>query len=1120
MVGDPTSANFGFLKTHDPQLVLLGALAERYFANDPVTALIKLRQFGELLAQRTAANLGLPVIALEAQKDLVRRLLDARALTPDANEAFTAIRRAGNEATHQNRGTHRDALTCLKLARELAIWFHKVFARQPKFSPGPFVPPVDPDAATKELHAELERLRKHLDEAKLSVETAQAVAAEEARRRLDAEERAKRDAADAALWEQLAAEADAQRLATLKSIAQAAEARPAQETQAFTTQLAEAGGSIHIDEADTRLIIDQQLREALWEADSQTLRYSNGARPVAGRNLAIAEWPTKNGPADYVLFAGLTAVGIVEAKRKARDVSASLDQSQRYARGLELPEENRAEGGPWGEFAVPFLYATNGRPWFKQLTTKSGIWFVDARKTTNLPRALSAWHTPDGLRELLKQDIEAATARLKHESPADLPGLRPYQVGAIRAVEDSIAAGKRHVLVSMATGTGKTRTFIGLIYRLVKSGRFRRVLFLVDRNALGEQAAGAFQSEFVDGTRKFSDIFNIKELKDVTPDPETRLHFATVQAVARRLFDGEGDVPVLHVDDYDCIVVDECHRGYTLDKDLSEAELTFRDQNEYLSVYRRVLDFFDAVKVGLTATPAFHTTEIFGRPVFEYGYRQAVVEGFLVDHEPPITITTKLATEGIHFAAGERVTTLNPEPDFVTLEDEVDFEVESFNRQVITENFNRVVCEELARQLDPSLPGKTLIFCATDEHADLVVKLMLEEFEKRYGVVDANSVKKITGKSDDPGGLLRRYKNEQLPSVVVTVDLLTTGVDVPSISNLVFLRRVRSRILYEQMLGRATRLYPGKESFRIFDAVDLYAALEQFTTMKPVVANPSFTFAQLAEDLAHQQGIPAEHVRDEFLAKLQRRKALFSEGANAERFEAAAGASIHEVLRSLVSGSAVELAKWLAAHQQVTRLLDTTKKKSLGAIVADDDDQLVSVTVGLGPGRQKPEDYLEAFSRYLKENENKVTALKAVMQRPRDLTRAELKKLKLELDQAGFSETQLRAANKATTNADFAASIIGHIRQRALGEPLKPYEQRVNEALQRVLASRKWNDPQAQWLKRIAKAVIENELVDRPLLDEAAAFRNSGGFERIDKVFDGKLTDVVGELQDEIWKTA
>lgn len=1129
MAGAPISANFSFLAAHDPLLVSLGALAERYFVDDPTTAVIKLRQFAETLAQHTLANLGLPGIPQEQQVDLLHRLRAARALTPEVHELFGFIRRAGNDAVHKNIGGHREALHCLKLARELGIWFHRSFGGGQKFNPGPFVPPSDPASATKELHAELERLRKQLDEAKLSADAHKAVAAEEARRRLDAEERAKKDAEDRALWEQLAAEAESKLTATLASATKKAEAQKPAQLQMLTEQLVEAGTAVDIDEADTRQLIDQQLRQAGWQADSQTLRYESGTRPVAGRNMAIAEWPTKNGRADYVLFAGLTAIGVVEAKRKSKDVSGSLQQARRYSEGFHLQgDEVFADGGPWGKYRVAFLYSTNGRPWFKQLDTKSGIWFQDVRRNTNLPRALMGWPTPEGLKDELKHDIDAAAKKLEDESPADLPGLRPYQVKAIQAVEEALAQGKRRALVAMATGTGKTRTFIGLIYRLVKTGRFRRVLFLVDRNALGEQASTAFRTEFVEGTQRFSDVFNIKDLADLKPDRETRLHFATVQAVAKRLFhSGEDDAPELHIDDYDCIVVDECHRGYTLDKEMSEGELTFRDQDDYLSVYRRVLDFFDAVKIGLTATPALHTTEIFDRPVFEYTYREAVVEGFLVDHDPPISIATKLSTEGIHFIVGERVAAWNEtaaQPDFVTMKDELDFDVEDFNRQVVTENFNRVVCAELAARIDPSLPEKTLIFCATDLHADLVVKLLSEAFAEKYGSVDADAVKKITGASDRPLDLIRRFRNEKLPSVAVTVDLLSTGVDVPAICNLVFIRRVRSRILYEQMLGRATRLWRDgdfvKEAFHIFDAVDLYEALEPFISMKPVVANPFITFAQLAEELASLRDDASRAlVAEQFIAKLQRKKRAFQDGQNAQRFEAAAGGGVDDVVRELAEDSPEALARWLTVHAQLVPLLDKVTAAKMPVYISEHEDELVSVTQGFGPNRQKPEDYLVAFGRFLKENENKIAALKLVTQRPRELTRADLKKLKLELDQAGYSEAELRAAYTATTNADVAASIMGYIRQRALGEPLKPYATRVDEALQKVLASRKWAQPQTMWLKRIAKAIKENEVVDRTHFEEGA-FQSDGGFRRIDKVFDGKLADVVAELQEAVWKVS
>ena len=294
--------------------------------------------------------------------------------------------------------------------------------------------------------------------------------------------------------------------------------------------------------------------------------------------------------------------------------------------------------------------------------------------------------------------------------------------------------------------------------------------------------------------------------------------------------------------------------------------------------YRNIaacLEHFDAVKIGLTATPALHTVQIFGDPIFTYSYREAVIDGYLVDHDPPIRIETELSREGIHFARGEQLPLLDPatgEIDLTHAPDDLDFEIGDFNRRVITRPFNQVVCEELAKHIDPSLPGKTLIFAATDGHADIVVDELKKAFVRRYGEVDDASVAKITGSVDDPGKLIRRFRNDALPTVAVTVDLLTTGIDVPKIENLVFIRRVQSRILYEQMLGRATRLCPeiGKETFRIFDAVGIYDALQPLTAMKPVVVNPKLTLTQLLEEFARVTD-PAHRsqLRDEILVKLR-----------------------------------------------------------------------------------------------------------------------------------------------------------------------------------------------------------------------------------------------------------
>jgi len=186
----------------------------------------------------------------------------------------------------------------------------------------------------------------------------------------------------------------------------------------------------------------------------------------------------------------------------------------------------------------------------------------------------------------------------------------------------------------------------------------------------------------------------------------------------------EAEIPP--VDSYDCIVVDECHRGYLLDRDMSEREQLYRDEADYISLYSRVLDHFDAVKVGLTATPALHTTQIFGPPVYTYSYREAVIDGYLVDHDPPIRIVTNLAADGIHYKAHEEVTVIDTVQQRLfpeTLPDDVDFEVEDFNRSVITREFTRAVLTEVARHIDPSLPEKTLVFCVSDNHANNTVEM-------------------------------------------------------------------------------------------------------------------------------------------------------------------------------------------------------------------------------------------------------------------------------------------------------------------------------------------------------------------------------------------------------------
>ena len=1122
------SPNFQFLKDLDPAIMNQAAMAERYCLDDPNASLGKLRLFGELLAKNISARMGVYTDSSIEQVKILRELKFRDILDQKLADMFHSIRIAGNAAVHEGKGTVRDALQNLRFAHQLAVYFYKVF-KNPKFKSGPFqVPPNPKDIATN-LNEELDNARNQILQLQGQIKDVERLTKAEIKKR----EKAEKEAAKA--WEEfnvaleLAQQTEAQAQQEialyeneLERLQGAGIARSEKEVQLQLALSKEAASEVDLTEADTRVLIDQQLRAAGWEADTVEIRFSKGIRPEKGKNKAISEWPTDKGFADYVLFNGLTAIAVVEAKRKNLDVYSAIDQAKRYSRGFQTHHSCELAGGAWGKFKVPFVFATNGRVFLRQMETQSGIWFCDVRRSQNLRRPLESWYTPDGLKELNRLDIDEAEKKLDEIGFSFEFPIRYYQRDAILEVERAIKEGKQTALLAMATGTGKTKTCIALIYRLLKAQRVRRILFLVDRSALGEQAANAFKETEMTGLQKFAEIFDIKELEDKTPDKETAVHISTIQGMVKRILYANDESEKPKVDQYDCIVVDECHRGYLLDRMMSDTEITFRSYEDYVSKYRRVLDYFDAFKVGLTATPALHTTDIFGKPAYTYSYREAVIDGYLVDHEPPYHIQTKLSKKGIHWKSGDKVKVFNPSTGQLELfrtPDELDFEVAEFNKKVITEPFNRVVCKYLASEIDPSLPEKTLVFCANDRHADLVTKLLKGAFEEKYGSVEDDAVLKITGAADQPLQLIRRYRNERLPNVAVTVDLLTTGIDVLKICNIVFIRRVNSRILYEQMLGRATRKCDeiDKKVFRIFDAVDIYSTMQDYSDMKPVVNNPKITFTQLEAEIGTIKDKDVKKAAlDQFIVKLRQKKHHLSDEKRQD-FETKTGMAPDEFLQKLSTLSINKVADWFIKNPGLGELLDLKGGvKPYPLLVSDDPDELKDVVKGFGK-KKKPDDYIKEFEKFIKQNENKIAALKLVLQRPRELTRKQLRELRLALDSEGYGEMNLKVAYKTKTNAEIAASIIGFIRQAALGDPLKPYDLRVEEALNKMLTLREWTHPQAEWLKRIASQMKKEIVVDKEAMNRAA-FREMGGFNRINKTFNGELENILGDMNDLIWE--
>jgi type I restriction enzyme R subunit len=1071
--------NFGFLSATWPVLADLGELAEKNLNHDPNTSLIKLRMFAEVMAKYLFAYEKLEEPADCTQHARLNILGNAGIIPALILPPFHSLRKMGNKATHEAFGTFDSAKTQLHLAYRLGVWFRETYGTE-GFTPLDFVGPEQRGQDSWHLAAlnqELARRSAQLEEKCNLLQAA---------------------------------------LETLKS----QEISSEQKTKRRRAS-AHAVANIHLTEAETRLLIDEQLNAAGWLADTQNMRYAKGTRPEKGVNKAIAEWPTASGPADYALFVGMHLVGVVEAKKKGKDVVSDLGQAKRYALDLQLIGDERFTGGPWDDYKVPFLFATNSRPYLKQLEQKSGIWFLDGRRPVNHPRPLHAWYTPEGLAELLKQDQDSSAEKLREE-PFDYLDLRDYQNRAIQKVEEALEKDQRTILLAMATGTGKTRVAIGLVYRLIKSGRFRRVLFLVDRNSLGEQAEDKFKETRLEDLLTFDQIFDMKGVENPQPEETTKVHISTVQGVMRRIMFNASDSDIPAVDQYDCIVVDEAHRGYTLDRELVEVEFLFRDEKDYISKYRRVLEYFDAVKIGLTATPAPHTVEIFGKPVFTYSYREAVVDGWLIDHEPPHQIDTKLKNRGITWKQGETIPVYDPATGEITnlenIPDDVTLEIDLFNKAVITEPFNRVVAKELVKELDPYGDEKTLIFAATDDHADLVVKILNKEFETLLGELDDGAIAKITGSIDKPGRMIKKFKNEKFPNIAVTVDLLTTGIDVLEICNLVFLRRVRSRILYEQMLGRATRLCDRikKDHFNIYDAVGLYEALEPVTNMKAVAPGPSVSLQMLVDELfaMDTEDLQKRHV-EQVIAKLQRK----AQGMSKEVREAFETFSNGETIQDLIAdlrGKGLEEAKGIIrGKQHLLAFLDENRYQPQKQLISHHADVLESHTRGYGKG-EKPEDYLNEFKSFIIDNMNRIPALAIVCQRPRELTRQALRELKMALDEHGFSVPKLRTAWREWTNEDIAADIISFIRRQALGDPLLSHEERIRLAMKKVYALRPWTKIQRQWLERMEKQLIQETVFERSDFDKGA-FRDHGGFDRINKIFEGNLTTLLDDINSALY---
>ncbi len=887
-----------------------------------------------------------------------------------------------------------------------------------------------------------------------------------------------------------------------------------------------------LDEWSTRKkLIDKALQESGWNPIIDFAGFAKGARQGT---FAVREYETSEGPADYILFHKGRAVAAVEAKKLTLGPQNVLSQAQRYARGFD---NGKFE---FGEFHLPFIYSTNGE----------AIWFQDLREEASRSRQTAKFHTPQALSEFLLTDRATAVDWLAR-NPNDNPFLRPYQKEAIGSIEKSLSSGKRRMLLAMATGTGKTFVAISQIYRLLKSKAAKRVLFLVDRRALAAQAVGAFAAFEPEPGLKFDKIYEVytqffrkEDMPEdykidprkippnylTDPQPEhTFVYVCTIQRMRINLFGKEGmfsEIPgeseieedadrlPIPIHAFDVVIADECHRGYTSTEE---------------GKWRQVLDHFDAVKIGLTATPAAHTTSYFRDIAYRYDYERAVREGYLVDYDA-VSIKSDITMKGMFLKEGEEVgviDTATGKESFDVLEDEREYDTSDIEHKATAPDRNRKIVKEFARyalQQEKELGHfpKTLVFAINDlqpsiSHADQLVDMLRDEFGRGDSFVE-----KITGSPtvDRPLKKIRQFRNRPLPAISVTVDMLTTGVDIPKLENLVFLRPVKSRILFTQMLGRGTRQCEeiNKTHFTVYDCfngtlLEYFKKATDFTEEPPV--KPTRTVKAIVDAIYNNQD------RNYNVLALVKRLRRIEKNISAEGRDRFASLVPNGDIGAFAESLPTSVSRDWTSTIKVIRnpafqdLMENYPRAPKIFVVAYSKEDIVGseYLFRTTDGKElKPENYLIAFERFVRENPDHVEALSILLNKPSQFHTKELAELRKKLASRPerFTEENLRRAYQ-----NDLADIISIIRHAANGEPLLTAESRVDQAIARMKNNQQFTPKQEEWLQYVRDHLLRNLVIERQDFNYIP-FSRHGGWQVAEKVFEGKLEPLLETINVEM----
>lgn len=920
-------------------------------------------------------------------------------------------------------------------------------------------------------------------------------------------------------------------------------------------------------EDKARELIDQRLQQAGWLV--QDMAQFN---PAAGRGVAVREFPTDTGPADYVLLVDREPVGVIEAKRdeEGQRITEHEAQTERYANATL---KWRKGGRP-----LRFLFEATGQI----------IRFTDGLDP--LPRSRELFHIfqPQQLAAWLALP-STFRGRLATAMPALAEaGLRDCQISAVTGLEKSLAENRPRSLVHMATGAGKTFTAITSVYRLLKFGGAKRVLFLVDTRNLGKQAHQEFMAyQPTDDARKFTELYGVQRLAGPTIDPHAQVVISTIQRMYSVLsgepIDESAEDTSLNevqqrqaqaklvrysaavpVETFDVIVIDECHRSI-------------------YNLWKQVLDYFDAFLVGLTATPDKRTFGFFNENIVaEYGYEQSVADGVNVGYDV-YEIVTEITAKGEVVRAQswvDRRDRQTRKKRWSQTEDDEVYTGKDLDRSVVNPSQIRKVIEAMKLAVETEIfpkrkeTPKTLIFAKTDSHADDIVQTVREVYAQGNAFC-----RKVTYGEKDAEGVLTSFRNDFHPRIAVTVDMIATGTDVKPLEVLLFMRDVRSRGYYEQMKGRGVRSLDAdalrrvsgsaegaKSRFVLIDAVGVEKSCK--TDSRPLEKKPTVPLKDLLLGVA--MGSRDDDTVTSLANRLLRLGKTLDADAQARLAKVTGGVPVQqfgrELLNALDADAVVREALAAASRRGITRSEDTLTPEELAEARAArvaaacapfdkpelrdaiesarrDAEQLIdhlnldAVTFSgwSAQAAEKAQGDIQRFAEYIAQHKDEIEALSFFYAQPfqrRALTFEMIEDLHQRLARPPLMLTTerlwaayARVQSSQVQGADVRRQLTDLVQlvRFAIGldAELRPFQDAVDRRFQawifrhNALRATAFTPEQTEWLRLMKDHIAASCSVAREDFD-FAEFANRGGLQKAWGLFGAELDGVMLEMNQEL----